>query len=196
MRPSVLPLLLICFCLTLNAQTQAPAQTDPSPSLQDTIKWIEDKVQTSGGYQYHLEMLWRNGQVTNSYGTYKYDSIGFDSSVCSVAVRSSLGRYPFTYSIFLPRIRPGSITTGQRETHKFPVGEASSIIYTYTPEKHYVITAEPLENDVPVMDNKTWETDGGIALFTFTELSTANRVATALNHAVELCKANAKPEPF
>ena len=37
---------------------------------------------------------------------------------------------------------------------------------------------------------------GDAALFRFTELNTANRVATALNHAVELCKADAKPEPF
>jgi hypothetical protein len=202
-KPLIVPLLLICFCVTLNAQTKAPAQSDPSPSLKETIEWIQEKVKTSGGYKIHVDELMepKSGsqiRITSDF-TGHYTSVSSNNSGCqiwaaftSVVTASNLPNSVDSDSTLvfdLSRIRPGSTKVGW---WKFGPQNTTYSTYTTSPEGYYIITADPLEKDVPV----TTSTSRDSALFRFAELNTANRVATALNHAVELCKANAKPEPF
>jgi hypothetical protein len=199
LRSITFPLLLIFPCLMLSAQTQTPPQSQPSPSLQETIKWIQEKVQTNGGYKQHVDIRFRNNSQSTSVDfESKYISVKSDESGCGISAfvrettKSSVNSSPNiqdgNLEISLSHARPGSVKASWYEmkvTSEYPGAD-----YTYSPKGYYRVTADPFEKDSSVstaIDN---------VLFSFLEESTANRVATALNHAVELCRANAKPEPF
>jgi hypothetical protein len=188
----------------LRAQTQSPPQIQPSPSLKETIKWIQEKVQTNGGYKMHVDKLLNQTHDWVEFAS-KYTGVGSDDSGCEVdgtevvSVKSSFGsdNWTFRQTIFLSHIRPISVKAHWWDFHL--TNESSKADYTYSPSGYYILTADSVEKDSSVMnvvgDDRS-NVGGDAALFRFTELNTANRVATALNHAVELCKADAKPEPF
>lgn len=192
MKPLIVPLLLVCFCVMLDAQTTAPA----GPSMQETTQWIVGKLMLTGE-------AWDAG---NEHHTYKAIKANIDSCVLS---------YSAHYS------RENSVTRHYQswdETHTFHLGGIVNVqafptdqyqradrvaAYLSTSQADRVIYAD-VDEDVQAPSTRP-VTRGNVGFPFGIENGQDNddlmtRMQKALTHAAELCAASYKErngnEPF
>jgi hypothetical protein len=192
MRPLVLSLLLVCFCLTLNAQTSPKNDPSPSgPSLQDTAQWIASKLVLTG---------YDNTNVA-SRSVYTALSAKIDSCVLTYSAHSSSSN------------NTNHREFGWDETHTFHLGAIGSVSAFQTTSTYDVVAALTSQADAVTYTNVYGYPTLLImppartnVAFPFglangqdnNDLST--RMQKALTHVAELCAASYKDrngkEPF
>jgi hypothetical protein len=195
-----------------------PKPADPGPNLVVTMKFIQDKVAEQGKLNF---AVFTHDAITGEDGAARYASevsnLVLDAANCRVRLESKFSIYGsglaettttkttdgwvkgMTESIqVMPadywwkleladegapsrtaRVEPAYfvLSLGRAEKTKGPCME-------YVPEKKEIACGDPTLGDRITM---TWG---------FRDEDTANRVAKALVHAVELCGGGNKPEPF
>jgi hypothetical protein len=213
---SVLMMIVLASATALAQQSVPPPPqptADSGPSLEVTLKFIQDKVNQQGAIVY-VES-WNN-TVSGSSSPAKESSV--ESYVVAVDPSGGLSLQQ-TYKS-LDSAQSGTRTaTGTwqmqfKDVEKLEVLNAIDFKHRKSPQmvfqddppyfevlvhlvagktvQHHTVRVESGKN------GKTSESDANIGEFVlhFRDEETANRVAKALVHAVELCGGGSKPEPF
>jgi hypothetical protein len=202
MRPPILFLLLACFCLKLNAQTQAP-KSEPSPSgpsMEETAQWIVNKLPLTGE---HTTTQQAGGHLV-------YEPIG------RANVQSCILSYRFHWSNTVTS-NSGRYGVSWDETDTFHLGAIVGVQVGQTKEG----TFDVLVHLSSQADKKTYENsieEGGWKASSYQQPTSADpflpfgvgngqdnddlskRMQKALTHGAELCAASYKErngkEPF
>ena len=174
--------ILFAFC-SLSA-----AQAGSSPSLQDTMQFIQEKLSQLG---------------TINYAAYNHDNSGqysdwitqFSTTLTNVVADAAACKISFHEK----RTKDGSVTSDA--DFGFILGEMQDVVVKPRAEvlkakKHQRRPSHlGCEDRSPGLDAGARRNDNGEFLFYFFDVDLANRVARAMNHAVALC-GGGKKEPF
>jgi hypothetical protein len=212
---------LITMCFVVLALNAAIAQhkkaisrqaqpTDNGPSLEVTTKFIQDKLAEQGILHFILYMHNnQSGHDDSAQRSYEVASLNFDSANC---------KFESHYKIIIT----DGWTTGMRvlsfqsikQVQVIPAGDWWTQELTDEGYPMKTVRVEPplfmlslgkphnepgttcKTNDQPVAcPDPTW-TDRLSMTWSFHDEDTANRVAKAVVHAIEICGGGSAPEPF
>lgn len=142
--------------------TPAPSSTsqDSSPSLEETLNWIKDKLPREPKRHYQ------------SF-TIKVDSVVFDG--CSFTMNSSSETLRFTNSVGLADLDPSNTKVTRTSDEYYVVS-----VHTVEKKPRVRFTAQGGGTNEEEMINYVG--------FSFRDEEIANRVARAFAHAIKLCK--------
>ena len=208
---------LLVFSLLFMPSAFGPAQATPQqpatgPTLEDTASWISSNL--IGVHEAHQRISETLDPKTHipkpkSRQVYQYDTVILQAHVdrCQLLViekeNTQAPNWPSTetriYAVPLDRMQSAELTTVDRSK-----GESGSRINTYVPVTYTVIRVTA-DREVVKWSAKTIESPGdttsdqGVSKywgFGTDDSALAQRLSKALSHAVDLCHASAKPEPF
>ncbi|MGO9317582.1 MAG: hypothetical protein ACLPXT_06915 [Terracidiphilus sp.] len=209
--------LALTASLTLGQQSVPPPPrpvADSGPSLEVTLKFIQDKVNQQGAIVY-VES-WNN-PVSGTSSTARESSV--ETHVVSVDPAGGLSLQQAFKSLTttpndLTQTATGTWQMQFKDVEKLEVLNAMDFKHRRSPQmvfqndppyfevlvhlmpgktvQHHTVKVESGKN------GKTTESNDNIGEFVlhFRDEETANRVAKAMIHAVELCGGGSKPEPF
>jgi hypothetical protein len=172
----------------------APVPTGADPSLEDTLKFIQDKLGTMGAVTFTVYIT-DNGQYPTSNDTtwtFQISNVHVDQSQCSITYHAEEKNNHHMWPL---KIAPkGDVSISLR---KHPVIAVKSYVLNQNEFNlrrglpRFVATAT--NPDVSVL----WIGDrqGNHVIIPFTDIALATRLGNALNHAADLCS-DTKQEPF
>jgi hypothetical protein len=188
----------VCFAVLVVSATLAqekktvpppPKPTDEGPSLEVTMKFIQDKLSGVGPLNF---VIYAHDNVAGTDGPVKATdelaNVSADASACRItydwkAVRDT--RTIENFKAWLSLKDVGDIVVMPYETFQEENNAAGG-------HPEYSFRVAP-----PVFVLKVKRTDAKRSNFVdFSDEQLANRVAKAMVHAVELCGGGSKPEPF
>jgi hypothetical protein len=187
----------VCFVLALSVAslgrtTPAIYQQDSGPSLADTMKFIQDKLNAQASWLYSittpgLEMkgLWKG----------KFEDVTADPTACTFSATSVAAQYRTTTSFSLKDITSVEYaqSTGEDpQTASVTFNSSGSLITQ-------IIKVNPDDKEFykfAMKHNDRMERESHVshAGFSIATIEMATRLAKAMSHAANLC--GAKPEPF
>jgi hypothetical protein len=193
-------LLLSLVFLTTSAMPQRSALSPPnSPadtaSLEVTMKSIQDNLNAVGNVHYAAH--WHD-YVDDTDGATQYS---FEESNVVASPASCWIKYHLKFvagtalndrdnGIFLPDVQDLVVTTGEQYANKHYVASGyPTVSAKVDPPIFWLVTRRPENNS----QLSVWRKAGEDA-FIFTDEETANRVAKAMLHAIELCGGGTKNE--
>ncbi len=200
----------------------AAAPTDSSPSLAESLKFIQDKVNQQGSIAYSESMF--NASTGQNLGTTIQMSQGIQVVAVDPAGGLSLQEKVSVAVSGIGSVTSEGTTTWQvnfRDVDKLEVQNsgdykhslAQDYVYQDSPQfyelvahlasektirQHSRITVCTTGVIVHKQSCKPTEKDNNVRVFLlhFRDEDTADRVAKAMIHAIELCGGGSKPEPF
>jgi hypothetical protein len=168
-----------------------PAATASGPSLEETTSWLRDKITYVGGLNYGYTDTIGNERTV----LYRYTSTDFNSCRVTIVLETVLdGRLSTTasYSVSLqdldgtPDGRHSDNPGIPGAAYAFGAGQEFSIKFHTAGNKNlvrYRFLPSGMGSELPYLR------------LVFADGDMANRVAKALSHAIDVCKAQ-NPEPF
>ncbi len=188
-------LLLTLALLTTSA---VPQQSVPSPpadtaSLADTMKFIQDQLNAVGNVHYAAH--WHDyGDDTDGVTQYSFEqsSVIADPGSCWIKyhlkIVAGTGLNDRDNGFFLPDVQNLVVTTGEQYADKHYIASGyPNVSAKVDPPVFWLVARRP--EDMSRLS--VWRRAGENA-FVFTDEETANRVAKAMLHAVQLCGGGAK----
>jgi hypothetical protein len=191
-------------------QPAAPAPAANGPSLEVTMKFIQDKVNEQG-----MIIYIQNANDTNTGAPITLSgNVSVESSVTAVDLAGGLSlqesvnqRQTITWRVYFKDI--GKLEVLNSTDYKHRINPVSKIWVDDPPyfeivvhlaggktvQQHTRVTAK---SETPKHAAMYKESDVNVKEFAlhFHDEETANRVAKAMIHAVELCGGGSQPEPF
>jgi hypothetical protein len=168
-----------------------PAQAGGGPSLQDTTKFIEDKLGNMGAVTFteyisdHSDLLGTN-RFSASF-TFEISNVHIDQGQCTIAYhaewkqkKKTVTKKDYSYSLRdhpEVAIKPYELHQNEFKAHQ----GMSNVVITATDPQVTVVVLGPLARDNRIIP--------------FLDQTLATRIGKALNHAAELCSGS-KQEPF
>jgi hypothetical protein len=213
---------LITMCFVVLALNAALAQhkkavspqaqsTDKGPSLEVTTKFIQDKLAEQGVFHFILYMHNnQSGQDESAQRSFEVTSLNLDPANCKFESNYKIKvtdagwitgmRVLPLQSIKQVQVMPGSNWwTQELADEGYPMKTARvepPLFMLSLGQPHNGPGTTCTTNDQPVAcPDPTWA-DRLSMTWSFHDEDTANRVAKAVVHAVELCDGGSKPEPF
>jgi hypothetical protein len=190
---------LIAFSSIALAQKSVPPPAKPAdngPSLEVTMKFIQEKLNDQGTFNY-VEFIHDDADGSDwtrrwseTQASFKADpgtcTVGYHYNVVTDKKDDSPRQYDLGFS--LREVKALSVMTSHqaKTTQMNDRGYAWTIrtVPTFFVLRVTTVDSSPAKLRVPPSD------------LNFHDEDTANRVARALNHAVELCGGGEKDEPF
>lgn len=175
-----------------DAKSASPATTTvSSPSLEETTSWLKDRITQIGGLNYGYTESFGNERTV----LYRYTSTDFTSCRITVVLDTILdGRVSTTKSSsVLFQDLDGTPDVGHSDNPRIP-GAA----YAYGDRQDFWIKFHTTENKNLVRLQylpSGMGTELPYLRLDFADGEMANRVAKAMSHAIEVCKAQSS-EPF
>ncbi len=165
-----------------------PKSEDPGPSLEATMKFIQDKLNDVGPVNF--ANYTHDNAVGNDWTTqFKLEvtKVVADPSACRVSYHwktelNGKAQQDLDISFFLKEVA---------EVVAMPMEEKYKETNTVLGHPSWSTKSDP-----PVFALKVHRTDKKYSFFPFYDEQLPNRVAKALVHAVELCGGGSPPEPF
>jgi hypothetical protein len=192
MRTIAVFLAVVLIASTALAQENAPPppkpEPDKGPSLEVTMKFIQEKISEQGkvNYAVYCHNFSTNTDETNQVVT-EVSNVVADPSSCGIAYHWKFildGKTAIEHDLrfSLHDAQDLVVRTGEQSQNKDNADGGQPAIKCEVDPPHYVLAARKSGNQ----ENR----------FTFRDEEMAIRVAKATVHAVELCGGGAKPEPF
>jgi hypothetical protein len=190
----------VCFAVVIvsGAIAQArravpppPKPSDDGPSLEVTMKFIQDKLSSVGPTDY---MIYRHDEIAQSDSQNKFhfelSNVVADPTACTLSNTTSVKKddgkpNPVSHSIALKGVADIVVLPLEQQYKKSSATEGHpELSYRADPPIFAVVVhlSDPADH--------IWN------YFNFYDEALADRVAKALLHAVELCGGGSKPEPF
>ncbi len=186
-------LVMSLVLLTTSAVPQRSVPPPPNPpadtaSLAVTMKFIQDKLNAVGNVHYAAH--WHDDvDDTDGVTTYNFEqsNVVADPANCWIKyhlrIVAGTGLNDRDNGFFLPDVQDLAVTTGEQYAHEHYVASGyPTISAKVDPPIFWLVTRRPGNNS----QSSVWRRAGEDA-FVFTDEETANRVANAMHHAVELC---------
>jgi hypothetical protein len=189
--------MMICFSIlalsaALAQQKKAvpapPKPADEGPNLEDTMKFVQDKLGDVGAVNYaaygHDNATgndWTNQLKTEA------TNVVADASSCRISYHWKMG------------INGGAEPDSETSFLLKTVGDVLVMTMEQDMKEQATAQGHPVWSfrvDPPVFVLKVRRKDKGSNVFDFFDEQLANRLAKAMVHAVELCGGGAKPELF
>lgn len=190
MRPAFsmyLSLILCCVAIPQKAVLPPPKPKDAGPSLADTAKFIQAKLNDVGKVNFadyvHNNATNNDWIVQNSS---EATNVVADAAACRITYHMKIvinGRTEFDQDASIPL----------KDVQDLVVKTVEEDLKTIDADLGY--TTRSYRADPPVFVLKVRRTEHGSNAFDFTDEDAANRVAKAMVHAVELCGGGNK-DPF
>ncbi len=165
-----------------------PKPADEGPSLEVTMKFIQDKLSDVGALNYAAY------GHDNAAGRDWTDQFKVEASRVTAEAGSCRIRYHWKTSAngtANPESEAGLLLSGVVDVTVMPMDQDLKEQATAQGHPTWNFRVDP-----PVFVLKVHRTDKGANVFDFFDEQMANRVAKAMVHAVELCGGGSKPEPF
>lgn len=183
--PLFMALLVAVAVSPLFAQTAVmppprPAGTNPGPTLDVTMKFIQDKLNDIGTINFKIFWQTTNGVSENNNWSIQVSNVVVDPAHCSVQYHWNSLFPNSDYVLNLKDVEEIKVVTPFIEVGNGAVSPSAV---------HSTITTDPALTAVVLIQPH------GKHAFPFTDPEIADRVAKAFNHAVELCGGGNK-EPF
>jgi hypothetical protein len=194
---------------TANSPKSDGAAATSAPSLDETMTWLKEKVESEGGYSFTVTLTTTHNDgsptETNNDGgpTIKYAFRNADA--CKVNIGVANLDVAATANVDLSALSQDSVKVQHFDLVKWlnvkeDIGGGSgkygfnSRQTVQAASDYWSITG--LKPDGPTM-GKAWHDTETLYDLVFADPQMAERVAKAFNHAIELCGgAKSKPEPF
>jgi hypothetical protein len=179
--------LILTILLTGWASGVAQAQKEPRSSLAETLQYIQDTLNQQGAVnvEAHVRDL-ATGQESIARQSYQDNDITIDPTTCQVRGHSRMVQNGTSqmdsYSLLLGQVKKIEVVPME---HIWQLLDATSSG-----------TKRTYQADPPVSVLMLHQTDSRYQAFSFYDTGVANRVASAVAHAVELCgqsKQTARP---
>ena len=186
-------LLLSLALLTTSAvpQQSVHSPSDPpadSASLDDTMKFIQDKLNAVGNVNYAAH--WHDyGDGTDGLTQYsfKQSNVAADPASCWIKyhlkIVTGTGLNDRDNGLYLPDVQDLVVTTGEQYANKHFLEGQLTLLSLENRSSHLLARGSKTGKDEPALG----VAKAGENVFVFTDEETANRVAKAMLHAVELC---------
>ncbi|HSZ62083.1 MAG TPA: hypothetical protein VK828_09805 [Terriglobales bacterium] len=182
------------------SKTVPPKPADQGPSLEVTLKFIQDKLNDVG--EVNFAIYWYNNILNRqelTYQTsYEVSNVVAHPARCGITFHRKVlndGRTVqdlddwFSFHDVLDL----AVRTGEQEVKKAQNDIGDHTYDTKFDPPLFVLAARRPKNKR--QQPSGWQVAGTDQFF-FTDEEMANRVAKAMVHAVELCGGGSKPEPF
>jgi hypothetical protein len=161
-----------------------PKPTDDGPCLEVTMKFIQDKLSEMGPIAYSVSVRDPGVDMDPNVETWReeYSNVVADTQGCTISYRQQFSRgnrqpENFNYSLYFKAVKKIRVQSFEQFKNDLQAKIGSKAEYTIRPPVFIVM-----------VEGGPW--------FTVDEEELANRFARAINHAVELCTPDKKPEPF
>lgn len=174
----------------LEPAAQAPAAKPAvnSPSLEITMKFIQDKLNEIGSVNYTVTFYDPSGSFTGGgrMSVEKHNVVA-DPVKCQISYHATVEidheAQPQTdYSFPLREVRSIVVMKAEKWIQDYGAGaDHPGVTVTVSPEIYFLVARRIKGNE---------------DRFAFNDEEMANRVAKALIHAVDLCSASNQPDPF
>jgi hypothetical protein len=161
-------------------QPPAAAPADNGPSLAETMRFIQDKLNRSGKIAYvEFAQDSTNGAAGTVTFTYEISSVFADQNQCRL-------------SMHMKETSNGRTTTDRNDGFSLrDVNDIVVIPYEQKETERLARNGHPelviTSTNPPLMALMTRHTDGRTYVLVFTDADLAGRVANAMQHAIELC---------
>lgn len=182
----ILSLMLITSAALAQAVPVPPKPADSGPSLEATMRFIEDKLNDQGKVSYTLSFETAGEVQESGRIEQEISDVKANPATCELAWKT---KYSWN----------GELKANNPRGFSFRTIEKLRVI---TEDDHWRELEEKTGAKVkhftnpPVFLIIAFPASGGGHFFYFREDEIANRVAKAMVHAVELCGGGSKPEPF
>jgi hypothetical protein len=177
--------LLIGFGISIRTQAQEKTDETSSPSLEDSISWLKEKIANYGGYTQEKP----DGSKTSR----KFENVSFDG--CTLKYRdSSISQ--FKLQTVLSMTMDNQFSLADLDSEKTVVdnkdGQPTIRLYTINGEKK---VKSDFRMGLPGRSTSTTVIDKEV-YFPFSDADLAQRAAKAFKHIITLCRKQKTKEPF
>jgi tetratricopeptide (TPR) repeat protein len=163
--------------------TSAPATTTQSPTFKETLDWLISK-NAQEGYTYTTVSYFPNGAHSDPDTAQQQSPFGLSPD--GVQCMAAIGRSTIDFS----KSTPNSVAVKSFDVHKIwgmTSADGTVTKVTSAQDTYFVITG--------IWQGASFDS----SLFwgpVYSDQALANRVAKALNHAIDVCGGKGKPEAF
>jgi hypothetical protein len=168
-----------------------PKPVDDGPSLEVTMKFVQQKLTDLGKVSWvQVEHNSKDGSEKQLSIGHELSSVAADAAACRISLHRTVfndGKASGDYDMIFPLKTVENLMVMTKEQHSnrwFARFGTPEITASVTPSISVLVIH---------VSNDDWRADRFLAFF---DEDTANRVAKATLHAVELCGGGGKPEPF
>jgi hypothetical protein len=173
-----------------NASPPPPKPAADGPSLEVTMRFIQDKINDLGPANF---VVYTN-PVGNGEGQIKYEAtkVVADPSTCHILYHWKVEKVGTT--VVEDRDRGFSLKRNE-DISVMPMEQFMKEVVTAEGHTSWSFRVDPPVFALKVRNTNT-DKKAAIFFFVFSDEQLAKRVAKAMVHAVELCGGGSKPEPF